>query len=62
MSGTGSGMGTILSTYLIGWVADRHSFAPVLIGASLVPLLATALVFLLVNNRQDVQRPISASR
>lgn len=60
MSGTGSGLGTILSTFLIGWIADRHSFAPVLIGASLVPLLATALVFLLIKAPHDGKRPIPA--
>jgi ACS family hexuronate transporter-like MFS transporter len=49
MGGTGAGIGTILSTFLIGWTADRYSFEPVLIGASLIPLLATGLVFLLVK-------------
>jgi ACS family hexuronate transporter-like MFS transporter len=49
MSGTGAGIGTILSTYLIGAVADRYSFEPVLIGASLVPIAAVLLVFLLVR-------------
>jgi predicted MFS family arabinose efflux permease len=53
MGGTGAGLGTILSTYLIGYVADRYSFEPVLIVASLVPLLATAVVLLLV--RQEKQ-------
>jgi ACS family hexuronate transporter-like MFS transporter len=49
LSGTGAGVGTIISTYLIGWVSDRYSFEPVLIVASFVPLIATALVFLLVR-------------
>jgi ACS family hexuronate transporter-like MFS transporter len=49
MSGTGAGIGTILSTYLIGMVADRYSFEPVLIAASLVPLAAVALVLLLIR-------------
>lgn len=49
IGGTGSGLGTILSTFLIGWSADRYSFEPVLIGASLIPLAATAAVFLLVH-------------
>jgi ACS family hexuronate transporter-like MFS transporter len=48
-SGTGAGLGTIASTYLIGYVSDRYSFGPILIGASLVPLVATALVLLLVR-------------
>lgn len=51
MSGTGAGLGTILSTFLIGWMADKYSFEPVLLAASIVPLIATALVLLLVRNR-----------
>ena len=54
MSGTGAGIGTILSTFLIGQIADRYSFAPILIGASFVPLIATALVFLLVRETKKV--------
>lgn len=50
MSGTAAGIGTILSTYLIGYIADRYSFGPILIGASLIPLIAMALVLLLVRN------------
>ena len=49
MSGTGAGIGTILSTYLIGAVADRYSFEPVLLVASLVPVAAVALVLLLIR-------------
>ncbi|MBI2948265.1 MAG: MFS transporter [Verrucomicrobia bacterium] len=49
LSGTGAGIGTIMSTWLIGQVADRYSFEPILIGASLVPLLATGLVLVLVR-------------
>jgi len=50
MTGTGAGVGTILSTYLIGYIADRYSFAPILIGASLIPLVAMVLVLVLVRN------------
>lgn len=49
MSGTGAGIGTILSSYLIGRISDHYSFEPVIIVASMVPLLATALVLLLVR-------------
>jgi MFS transporter, ACS family, hexuronate transporter len=57
MSGTGAGIGTILSTYLIGYIADRYSFGPILIGASMIPLLAMTLVLVLVRPRgaQNVQ-------
>ena len=50
MSGTGAGLGTIISTYLIGYVSDRYSFEPILIAASLVPLLGMVLVLLLIRN------------
>lgn len=50
LSGTGAGLGTIVSTYLIGVVSDRYSFAPILIVASLIPLVATLLVVTLVRS------------
>lgn len=50
LSGAAAGAGTIVSTYLIGVVADRFSFKPILITASLVPLLAAVLVVALVRN------------
>jgi ACS family hexuronate transporter-like MFS transporter len=49
MSSTGAGIGTIISTLLIGYVSDHYSFAPILVAASLIPLAATAVVFLLVR-------------
>jgi len=52
MSGTGAGLGTVISTFLIGRISDKYSFEPILIAASLVPLLATASVFLLVRERR----------
>jgi ACS family hexuronate transporter-like MFS transporter len=52
LSGTGAGIGTILSTFLIGQISDKYSFAPILVGASLVPLVATALVFLLIRSKK----------
>jgi ACS family hexuronate transporter-like MFS transporter len=55
MSGTGAGLGTILSTYLIGWAADHYSFQPVLVAASTVPLAATLCVCLLVPTRTAAQ-------
>lgn len=53
LSGAGAGLGTIASTFLIGWTTDHYSFEPVLIAASLIPLLATALVLLLVRNPEE---------
>jgi ACS family hexuronate transporter-like MFS transporter len=62
MSGAGAGIGTIAATYLTGAIADRYSFEPILIGASLVPLGAVAAVLLLIRNddatSKGVVRPI----
>ena len=55
MSGTGAGLGTIISTYLIGYVADRYSFEPILIAASLVPLVGMILVLLLIRDTRAVR-------
>jgi ACS family hexuronate transporter-like MFS transporter len=49
MSGAGAGVGTILTTFIIGAVADRYSFEPVLIAASLIPLAAVAAVLWLIK-------------
>ena len=49
MSGAAAGVGTIISTLTIGKVTDRYSFEPVLIGASLLPVIATILVFALIR-------------
>jgi ACS family hexuronate transporter-like MFS transporter len=52
MSGTGAGIGTIISTYLIGYVSDHYSFVPILITASLIPLFGMVLVLFLVREKQ----------
>ena len=59
MSGTGAGIGTIISTYLIGYVSDHYSFVPILITASLIPLFGMFLVLFLVRDKQlaKVQLP-----
>ncbi len=60
MSGAAAGIGTIAATYLTGAVADRYSFEPILIGASLVPLLAVVVLVSLVRNGRSGRfvRPI----
>ncbi|MGH7997760.1 MAG: MFS transporter [Opitutaceae bacterium] len=50
MSGTAASGLTVLSTFVIGWVTDRYSFAPILAASSLVPVVGAALVFLLIRN------------
>jgi ACS family hexuronate transporter-like MFS transporter len=58
LGGTGAGIGTIIATYLIGAVADRYSFEPILIVASLIPLLATIAVVVLVRNNDATEKGI----
>jgi ACS family hexuronate transporter-like MFS transporter len=58
LAGATAGAGTIVSTYLIGIVADRFSFRPILIVASLVPLAASALVLALVRNTAQSGRGV----
>lgn len=49
MSGTGAGLVTIVTTYLIGRVADRLSFQPIIVVASMVPCLAALVMVTLVR-------------
>ena len=53
LGGTGAGIGTLISTYLIGRIADRVSFEPVIIAASLIPCLATLVFVTMVRARQE---------
>jgi ACS family hexuronate transporter-like MFS transporter len=58
LSGTGAGIGTITATYLTGWVSDRYSFEPILIAASLIPLLAVVAALTLVRNNRATQEGV----
>ena len=58
MSGTAAGIGTIAATYATGVVADRYSFEPILIGASVIPLLAMIAVLVLVRNNEATRQGI----
>ncbi len=53
MSGTGAGLGTILSTFLIGYVSDHYSFEPILITASFIPFVGMILVLILIRQRDS---------
>jgi hypothetical protein len=44
---------TLLTTYLIGYVADRFSFEPIIIVASIVPCVATAILVSLVRASRE---------
>ncbi|MBL8296065.1 MAG: hypothetical protein JNN08_29755, partial [Bryobacterales bacterium] len=49
LSGAGAGLATLASTYAIGQITDRFSFQPVIIAASIIPCLATAILVALVR-------------
>jgi ACS family hexuronate transporter-like MFS transporter len=50
LSGTAAGILTIVSTFLVGWVSERYSFEPILIAASIIPVIGAVLVLLLIRN------------
>jgi ACS family hexuronate transporter-like MFS transporter len=53
MAGTGAGVGTMISTYLIGRVTDVTSFAPVIVGAAIIPCVATLVFVTLVRSSKQ---------
>ena len=55
IGGSAAGVGTLITTFLIGQVTDRFSFQPVVIAASIIPCLATVLFVTMVraSNRPD---------
>jgi ACS family hexuronate transporter-like MFS transporter len=52
LGGTGAGIGTLLSTYMIGRISDTFSFRPIVIAASIIPCLATAIFVSMVRARK----------
>ncbi|HWR49615.1 MAG TPA: hypothetical protein VN428_00810, partial [Bryobacteraceae bacterium] len=59
LSGTGAGIGVLISTYLIGVVSDRASFQPIVLAASVMPCVAVATMFVLLRPaRGEKQNPL----
>jgi MFS transporter, ACS family, aldohexuronate transporter len=58
LAGMITGFVTIAATYTIGAVTDRYSFAPILMGASVAPVLATIAVYLLVRNTSETGKGV----
>jgi MFS transporter, ACS family, aldohexuronate transporter len=56
LAGTATGICTIAATLLTGYISDRYSFEPLLVGASLIPLVAMAAVLILVRNTDATRR------
>jgi ACS family hexuronate transporter-like MFS transporter len=53
LAGMVTGFVTIAATYTIGAVTDKYSFAPILLGASVAPVLAAIVVYALVRNTKN---------
>jgi ACS family hexuronate transporter-like MFS transporter len=51
-----AGAVTICATYLTGAISDRYSFGPVLVAASVIPLVAVVAVLILVRNTNATTR------
>jgi ACS family hexuronate transporter-like MFS transporter len=58
LGGTAAGAGTIAAIYLTGWVSDRYSFAPILLAASVIPLIGMAAMLLLVRNTKESRQGV----
>jgi ACS family hexuronate transporter-like MFS transporter len=53
LAGMVTGCVTIAATYTIGAITDKYSFEPILLGASVAPVLASIAVFTLVRNTRN---------
>jgi MFS transporter, ACS family, hexuronate transporter len=53
LCGSAAGVLTIGSTFLIGRISERYAFTPILIAASIIPLVGALLVLFLVRNPRD---------
>ena len=49
LAGTSAGIGTLITTALIGYVSTKFSFAPVIVVASIVPAVATIVFVTMVR-------------
>ena len=58
LGGVGAGVGAILYVLTTGWVVDHFSYTPILIIASFLPLVGTAVLFVLCGPIQ----PLSLTR
>ena len=56
IGGVGAGIGAILYILTTGWVVDHFSYTPVLLIAGLLPLLGTAVLFLVGGRIQPLER------
>jgi ACS family hexuronate transporter-like MFS transporter len=55
LGGTAAGAGTIVAIYLTGRVSDRYSFEPILLAASVLPLVGMVAMLVLVRNTKETR-------
>jgi len=58
LGGTAAGIGTIIAIYLTGWTSDRYSFTPIVLVASVIPLIGMAAMLLLVRNTKESRQGV----
>ncbi len=58
LSGLAAGLGGAAFTFVVGLTVDRYSYGPAFLAAGLLPLAATACLFLLVRPRSSPQRGV----
>ena len=54
LGGVGAGIGSIIYVLATGWVVDHFSYSPILIIASVLPLLGTVILFTLGGRIQTL--------
>ena len=54
LGGVGAGIGSILYVLATGWVVDHFSYSPILIIASLLPLVGTIILFALAGRIDSI--------
>jgi MFS transporter, ACS family, hexuronate transporter len=61
LSGTGSGIGTIIAMKAVGYLSDArvaksgHAFDPIVIASGIIPMIGMVLVLLLIRNTRATQ-------
>jgi len=62
LSGTGSGIGTIIAMKAVGYLSDArvaksgHAFDPIVIASGIIPMIGVVLVLLLIRNTSATQK------
>jgi MFS transporter, ACS family, hexuronate transporter len=67
LSGTGSGIGTIIAMKAVGYLSDArvaksgHAFDPIVIASGIIPMIGMVLVLLLIRNTRATQQDLIRS-